>query len=93
MAVESEADRRQFFNSDDFGVEVTIGASTFDAIFDHEYVETNGMGSHKPVLHCLESDLSAVAIDAVASVSGTNYIVKEIQKDGTGMAMAILEKQ
>jgi hypothetical protein len=91
MPVESENDRRTFVSADDFGVEVTIGASTFDAIFDHEFVESSGFSAEKPVIHCLESDLDGVAIDATAVVDGGNYIIREIQPDGTGMAMAILE--
>lgn len=93
MAVETDSDRRVFVSSDEFGVEVTIGASTFDAIFDHEFVESNGMSAEKPVIHCLESDLSGVSLNATAVINSTNYYVREIQRDGTGMAMAILEEQ
>jgi hypothetical protein len=91
MAVESSTDRAEFFNSDEFGVEVTFGASTFDAIFDHEYVEAGHFAGEKPVAHCRESDISGVSLGSTLTIGGTSYVVREIQPDGTGLALLILE--
>jgi len=106
MAIESAADRAVFFDTDDFGVAATLtpqlgDAATINGIFDNAYllVETgeSAMATTSPAFTCRTSDLEAVAAGNVRSgdeltVSSVVYRVTDIQADGTGITMLILEK-
>lgn len=92
MAIESADDRAVFFDTDDFGTAATVDGSSVDGIFDHEYVEAAGIAGERPVFLCRTSDISAVALDVTVVVNSTNYTLRVIESDGTGLSRLILEE-
>lgn len=95
MAVESAADRAALLDTDEFGVTATIGANTFPCINDQEYVEALGVSSQHPVALCDKSVAvtAGAAVGATVTISSQAYIIRDIQPDGTGLAVLILEEQ
>lgn len=103
MAVETDIERAVFFDADDFGVSATYTpdggvATTITGIFDDAYeaIEVGGfvpVASTAPAFHCKTSDVSAAAEGDALTVSGTDYIVRVVMNDGTGVTMLQLEKQ
>lgn len=93
MAAESDADRLDFFDSDDFGVTASFGSPTGDVagILDNEadYRQAGPRGpmveNNVPVFWCRSSDVSAVASGDTVTISGVSYKVRRIQPDGTGI--------
>lgn len=105
MTIESAADRAVFMDADGFGQAVTLarsagGASVaFTAIFDSAYLlaETgqSSVATVAPVLTCRDDDLPSggVAFGDTVVVAGTVYKIRDIQPDGTGIVVLLLEKQ
>ena len=101
MAVESAADRLAMLT--DFGQTVTYtvqggSAATITAIFDNQFVEVDAGGSvgvayQQPRLMCRTSDVVNATEGDTFVVSGTTYLSRIVQDDGTGMTMIVLEKQ
>lgn len=81
-----------FFDPDDFGIGATIGASSVNGIFRHEAIEVQGVIGERPTFQCRTVDVSSVTPGAAASISGTNYIVRVVLPDGTGVTRMILEE-
>lgn len=96
MAVESDADRLAFFDTDDFAVNATIEGVDVPGIFDDAYIDPLGIASTEPMFHCRTSDLAAitpaVARDTAATINGTGYTVQNIEPDGTGMTLLKLNE-
>ena len=95
MTVESAADRAAMLDTDEFGATATIGAETFPCIQDKEYLETLEISSVHPVALCDESVAMAAgaAVGATVTIDGTAYKIRDLQPDGTGMTLLILEEQ
>jgi len=103
MAVETAADRAIFLNTDDFGVAASYtpaggSATTVNGIFDNEYFETDAGGEvafalQQPMFHCRTADVASAAEGDAITISGTDYIVRNVRPDGTGMTMLMLEEQ
>jgi len=103
MAVETAADRAIFLSTGDFGVAASYTpsggvAATVNGIFDNEYFETDAGGEvafalQQPMFHCRTADVSSAAEGDAITISGTNYIVRNVRPDGTGMTMLMLEEQ
>ncbi len=98
MPLETDAERADFFDTNDDGVTATIGAGTIyettaNGIFDNEYIEAVSVSSLTPTFHCRTSDLTNITIDFKLTVNSTDYKIRDIQQDGTGMTLLILEKQ
>lgn len=101
MAVESAADRLAMLV--DFGQSVTYtvqngSPATITAIFDAQFVEvdaggTVGVAYQQPRLMCRTSDVVNCTEGDTFVVSGTTYLSRIVQDDGTGMTMIVLEKQ
>jgi len=102
MAVESAADRAIFVGVDDFGVAATYtptggSASTVNGIFDNDIIEVDAGGNvpmavRQPRFLCRTNDVSdAVEGDALV-VNATNYTIRVVDHDGTGMTVLALEK-
>ncbi len=103
MAIEDAADRALFLDADEFGVEGTYtksgqAAATLSGIFDRESIAVAlgaalDLDDTDPQFLVAESDLPAGAGhgDAV-TIASENWTVKNIQPDGTGMAVIKLEK-
>lgn len=102
MAVETDADRALFFSVDDFGVAATYtpdGGSpvTVNGIFDHEFYAADAGGTvtvaiEQPRFMCRTSDVSAAAEGDALTVNSTNYTIKVVEADGTGITMLVLEE-
>lgn len=95
MAVESAADRAALLSVSEFGVTATIGVTSFPGILDAEYVEASGIGTTHPVLHCDTAVAAAAgaARDVNLVIAGVTYAIRDLQADGTGMTLLILERQ
>lgn len=93
MAIESDADRMIFLDTDDFAVTATIDGSSVDGIFDHEFVEAAGFSGERPVFLCRTSDVSGVSEGVTVTVNSTSYTLRVIESDGTGFSRLILEEQ
>ena len=100
MAVESDADRLQYIDSDEFAVSVTMSVgtiyeTTITGIFDNDYFEVDagqvGVSTSVPMITCRTTDISNVLYSHKATISGDDYKVRDIQKDGTGMSVVVLE--
>lgn len=96
MTVETSQDRLTFLN--DFGVDVDNGTSTIKAIFDNPHQEVS-VGGEVPfsIQECYitarSADLSDIAQGSSLTISGSSYVVTDIQPDGTGMSIVTLEAQ
>jgi len=93
VAIETETDRANLLA--DWGVTATKGADTFTVIFDNEFVEIADIAGTHPMALARSSDVTAysVAVGDTLVVSGTSYIVRIVQPDGTGMTLLVLEDQ
>ena len=89
-------DLSQYFNTEDFGVvaSFTSGATTYTAngIFENVYSEDLSVNGTVPTFACVESDVSALAVDATCSINSTTYYVRIKKPDGTGATLLVLEK-
>lgn len=98
MSVETANDRDTFLA--DFGVAATISgvSGTVTGIFETRFVEAIVSGvpvsGYKPTLFCASSDLTNVNDGAVVSIPGERktFAVVDIQADGTGFSIVILEE-
>lgn len=68
--------------------------ATIKAIFDHAFVDVNGVASRRPVLRVVLADLALVPKEGdLASVDSLNFRVAEpYQPDTHGEAVLILER-
>lgn len=101
MAVESAADRLAMLA--DFGQSITYtvqggSPSTITGIFDAQFIEvdaggTVGFAMQQPRLMVRTSDVVNCNEGDTFVISGTTYLSRIVQDDGTGMTMIVLEKQ
>jgi len=102
MAVESLDDLAVFLSVDDFGVAATYtpsggSAATVNGIFDHEYFAADAGGSvavaiEQPRFLCRTADVSSAAEGDALTVNATNYTIKVVEDDGTGITNLVLEE-
>ncbi len=85
-------DLTAFFDTDGFAVSATVGGGTVVGIFDHAYVEAQGVAGEVPVFLCASSSVSSVAVGDALTVNGQAYAVRAKQADGTGLTRLILEE-
>lgn len=90
MAVEDDSDR--FALLDDFGVQVKIKGITITAIFDNGWIDANGIESTEPALTARTIDIENFSRGDTAFVGNDEYTIAEFHKDGTGMAIVVLEE-
>lgn len=100
MAFDEDIDA--FFDTDDFAVAATYtpsggSASTVNGIFDDEYFDEVGgpvgIEGSQPKFMCKLEDVSAVSQGDALSVGGITYQIVNVQKDGTGIVVLVLEEQ
>tara|TARA_R110000823_G_scaffold314456_2_gene443676 strand:+ start:5707 stop:5997 length:291 start_codon:yes stop_codon:yes gene_type:complete len=96
MTVETLQERRTILS--DFGVDVNLGTKTITGIFDSPHTSLS-VGGEVP-FSIQESyvvvqtvDVTGVGQGSTLSISGANYVVTDVQPDGTGMTQLILEAQ
>ncbi len=93
MALETDADRLEYFDPEFFGIVVQIGTASVNAIFDNGYAESNGIPGSRPMLTCRSADVSSVARGAAVTVPGHgNFTVISEQPDGSGISRVELEQ-
>lgn len=102
MAVETLADLAVFVDVDDFGVAATYtptggSATTVNGIFDNDIVEVDAGGNipmavRQPRFLCRTNDVSDAAEGDALVVNSTNYTIRVVDHDGTGMTNLALEK-
>ena len=80
----------EFIDTADFAVPITIDGVPVDAIFDHEYVEVNGVDSRRPVIQFEAAAKSDAAQGMPVVVNSVNYVIEVIEPDGQGLTSAIL---
>ena len=102
---EIDADLGNMLSDDEFGYEVTytpqVGAAlTLNGIFDKDFIsvdvgqEAPPITDQKPTLMVRLSDFATPPLqDDTCVVDGNTYTVLEVQPDGTGAALLILEAQ
>lgn len=95
MAIETDADRLNFLDTDDFAVTATIGGSPVVGIFDNPWigpevgeVETS---LNQPTLLVRTSDVSTVSKGDTIIINSANYTVVGIEPDGTGLTSLVLK--
>ena len=108
MSIESDADRTAYVTEFGESANFTVGAVDWDAngIFDNEFVDVDGVESRQPVLMCRLYDIydPASARDGTGAgpiasratsvqVTAGGYDIVEVQDDGVGMVLLVLEKQ
>ena len=85
-----------FFNSDEHAVKAIFQGRYIDGIFDNEYypvdIGETEFESYQPRFMCAVADLTYVVNGSVLSINDTDYTVRSIQKDGTGLASLVLTK-
>jgi len=96
MAVETDIERAALLA--DFGVTVTLGGSNITAIFEHDHTPVDAGGEvqfsiQQAMIMCRTSDVSSAVEGTTAVINSTNYVVTDIQPDGQGMTMLVLEAQ
>lgn len=82
-----------FFDTDDFAIAATVGATTVPVIFDAAFLEQLGVASTNPTALAKASD-SAAAVGATIVISAVSYTIRgrEPQDDGATVLLQ-LEKQ
>jgi hypothetical protein len=103
MAVETATELAVFFETDDFAVTASYtpsggSASDVKGIFDKEYLELDSGGTvafavNQPRFQCSTADVANAAEGDAITISGTNYIVRVVQDDGTGVTTLVIEEQ
>lgn len=91
-----------FFSTDDFAVTATWtpdggDPSVITGIFDNEYIEGVGDGevdfeATHPMFLVKTADVPDVAQGDQLSVNSTSYRIVNVQPDGTGLTLLILEE-
>lgn len=77
----------------DFGVAATLAGNAVTVIFDNGYQP--GLGEfegNNPLATIKESSIAGVVHGASLVIGATSYTVREIQPDGTGLAVLQLRK-
>lgn len=96
MVLEDATDRATFFNTAEHGTTAVINSTNVDGVFDNEYAEILDVTGSTPMFICTTADLDAIAptVDrsTTVAIDGVDYTIEDIQPDGTGMTMLILEK-
>ena len=104
MAVETATELSVFFDTDDFALAGTYvkaggGSSTVNGIMDKAFVEVGGFGSvgviqAEPRFTVRTASLPSGAAEGDAvTIDSVAYTVRVIERDGTGVAVLVLEAQ
>jgi len=96
MAVETSQDRLTYLN--DFGEDVIFGANTITAIFDNPHSDISAGGEvpfsmQECFIMARSSDVSSLGQGSSVEIRGDDYVVRDVQPDGTGITTIFLEAQ
>lgn len=82
-----------FMDTDDFAVTVTLDGSSVNGILTFEPVETNFVQTNAPVFTYPKADKPSVTTGSTLVYNSVTYLVRNLEPDGTGLQMLILEMQ
>lgn len=93
MSIESDFDRATMIEA--LGDPAAKGTDIFNVIFNSEYVVAGEIAGRHPIAHLQSLDVSkyGIAVGDTLTINNTNYIVRTVEPDGTGMTMLFLEDQ
>jgi hypothetical protein len=101
MALETAQDLLNFFDTETHGVTASISingtSSSISVILNNEYFAIAGesvdIDGTQPVATCRSSDVTGVDTDDTITISSVTYNIVNIQPDGTGVTVLILQDQ
>jgi hypothetical protein len=101
MALETAQDLLNFFDTETHGVTASISidgtSSSISVILNNEYFAIAGesvdIDGTQPVVTCRSSDVTGVDTDDTITISSVTYNITNIQPDGTGVTVLILQDQ
>jgi hypothetical protein len=99
MALETAQDLLNFFDTETHGVTASISidgtSSSISVILNNEYFAIAGesvdIDGTQPVVTCRSSDVTGVDTDDTITISSVTYNITNIQPDGTGVTVLILQ--
>ena len=92
VSLESDADRAEFLNTDDFGVTATYQETSINGIFDYQFVEISGLEGSRPTFLTTADNVPDDPHNNTIVIESINYTIVGHQPDGTGMILLILER-
>ncbi len=99
MALETNQDLENFFDTETHGSDATVSIdgsdSSIKVIINKEYFAIPGesvdVTGFQPMVHCRTQDITGIDTDDTIAVGGVTYNIIEIQDDGTGVTVLILQ--
>ena len=101
MALESAQDLLNFLDTNTHGKSATVtihgSSSTISVILNNEYFAIAGesvdIDGTQPVATCRTSDVANIDTSDSITIDSVNYNITNIQPDGTGITVLILQTQ
>jgi hypothetical protein len=93
-----EDDLDDFFDTDEFAIDIVYNGKTLNAIFDDEFAAIeagySSIDSSDPQIMLKSSDVedNNMADGDTISISGESFLIHSKQPDGTGVTTLILKK-
>ncbi len=99
MALETNQDLENFFDTETHGITATVTingtGSSIKVIINKEYFAIPGesvdVTGFQPMVHCRTQDITGIDTDDTITVDGVTFNITEIQDDGTGVTVLILQ--
>lgn len=86
-------DMADFFDSNEFAITALYnGVTTVKVIYDHEYTEQFGAAGTNPFVTADAADFASASKGQAIVLDSTNYTIKTIEPDGTGIVRLELTK-
>ena len=76
----------------DLAEPATVAGRPVRALFDAAYADVLGVASIAPALTCASADVAHAVRGSAVTVRGVAYTVANLQPDGTGVTVLILER-
>tara|TARA_Y100001938_G_scaffold136950_1_gene200522 strand:- start:46 stop:351 length:306 start_codon:yes stop_codon:yes gene_type:complete len=101
MALETAQDLLNFFDTDTHGTSASVSidgtVTSISVILNEEYFAIAGesvdVDGTQPVVTCRSSDVSNIDTDDTIVINARTYNIVNIQPDGTGVTVLILQDQ
>lgn len=99
MALETAQDLENFFDTETHGSTATVTIngtdSSINVIINKEYFAIAGesvdVDGTQPVVTCRSSDVTGIDTDDTITIDSVTYNIVNIQPDGTGVTVLILQ--
>lgn len=100
MSVESDQDRLEMLNVEEFGTSITVVLNStqteISGIYDDAHFEVDDgitiVSTSEPMVHVNTSDVTNVVQGTELRINGSTFSVSDIQPDGTGITLLRLHK-